>query len=161
MGHAKQFLLVNSHHEREHQFHRQPGSRAGSGAVFHGTQTSRLFRILTEGLKAFSNTAYMVNGAVNGAGIYCGDNMITPIMFSGSTGQSWINSTLKNLRILLGCELAGYDQLQNNNVHRIRNEQELIVRYIFLLPQNFQVPQRHHVVPALNIAFTNLRACRA
>jgi hypothetical protein len=158
MGHAKQFLLVNSHHEREQQFHQQPGSRAGSGAVFHGTQASRLFRILAEGLRTKSNTSYMINGAASGAGIYCGDNMATPIMYSGSTGQNWANSALRNMRILLGCEHAGYAQSQNNNVYRVRNEQELIVRYIFLLPQNFQAPPRRHVEPALNIAFANLRA---
>jgi hypothetical protein len=158
MGHAKQFLLVNSSHEQEKQFHLHPGSRASSGAVFHGTQASRLFRILTEGLKVNSNTPFMINGAASGAGIYCGDSMATPIMFSGSTGYSWRNSTLKNMRILLGCELAGYAQLQSSNVHCIRNEQALMVRYIFLLPQNFQSPPRRHVEPALNIAFANLRA---
>jgi hypothetical protein len=154
MPNTQQFLMLNSNHEREQLFNAQPGSRGGSGVVFHGTQVSRLFLILTEGLKLMSHTAFMLNAAAMGAGIYCGDDQGTSLPYAGTTGQSWRNSALSNMRIMLGCELATYTA---RSVHLVTDQNSLLVRYVFLLPQAYQPPPRHHVEPAMSTAFANLR----
>jgi hypothetical protein len=158
MPNTIQFLVLNSDHEREQLFNAQPGSPGGSGVVFHGTQISRLFLILTEGLKLMSHTAFMVNGSAMGAGIYCGDDQGTSFPYSGNTGQSWKNSALSNMRIMLGCELATYAAPNPGSTHVVTDENRLLVRYVFLLPPVYQCPPRHHVEPAMKTAFANLRS---
>ncbi|KAE8452970.1 hypothetical protein EG329_012157 [Mollisiaceae sp. DMI_Dod_QoI] len=157
MPNTQQFLMLNSNHEREALFNAQaPG---GSGrVVFHGTQVSRLFLILTEGLKVMSNTPFMLTGAARGAGIYCGDDQGASLHYSGSTGQSWRNSTLGNMRVMLGCELASAGPSALGNYHVVADENSLLVRYVFLLPATYQAPPRHHVEPAMNITYANLRS---
>jgi hypothetical protein len=157
MPNTQQFLMLNSHHEREQLFNAQLGPRGGSGPVFHGTQVSRLFLILSEGLKSLSNTAFMSHGTALGAGIYCGDEQRTSLSFAGSTGQSWRNSALSNMRVMLGCELAAYAAPIPGSVHVVADQNRLLVRYVFLLPQTYQPPQRRHVEPAMSTAFASLR----
>ena len=150
-----QFLLLNSHREREQLFAQECAAGGGSGAVFHGTQISRLFPILTEGLKVMTNTNLMLHGGASGIGIYCADDQSTSLGYSGSTGQSWSQSQLSNFRIMLGCELAAYTQM---GVHVVNNENRLLVRYVFLLPQGYRTPPRHHVEQAMLTAFAQLRS---
>jgi hypothetical protein len=158
MPNTKQFLILNSNHERERLFNAQPGSQQGGGVVFHGTQVSRLFLILTEGLKVMSNSAFMLHGAAAGPGIYCGDNQATSLGFAGNTGGSWRNSALGNMRIMLGCELAGYAPPRQGNAHTVADQNRLLVRYVFLLPQGYQAPLRQHVEPAMSTASARLRS---
>jgi hypothetical protein len=158
MPNTKQFLILNSNHEREQLFNAQLGSQGVGGTVFHGTRVSRLFLILTEGLKSMSNTTLMLHGTTMGVGIYCGDNQGTSLPYAGTTGQSWRNSALKDMRIMLGCELAGYGAPYSGSVHVVADQNRLLVRYVFLLPQAYQHPPRHHVEPAMRTAFANLRS---
>jgi hypothetical protein len=55
---------------------------------------------------------------------------------------------------LLGCELANWTAKGTHVV----TEDEVIVRYVFMLPQNYTAPPRQHVAPAMQIAFSNLRS---
>jgi hypothetical protein len=158
MPNTQQFLMLNSNHEREQLFNAQLGSRGGSGAVFHGTQASRLFLILAEGMKLMSNTAFMLNGMALGAGIYCGHDQGTSLSFAGNTGQSWRNSVLGNMSIMLGCELAAYATPTSGRTHLVTDQNRLLARYVFLLPQGYQPPPRRHVEPAMGTAFANLRS---
>lgn len=158
MPNTQQFLMLNSNHEREQLFNAQLGSQGGNGTVFHGTHVSRLFLILTEGLKFMSNTAFILNGRALGAGIYCGDDQGTSLPYAGTTGQSWRNSALSNMRIMLGCELAIYVAPSSGRIHLVADQNRLLVRYVFLLPQAYQPPPRHHVEPAMGTAFANLRS---
>jgi len=158
MPQTQQFLLVNSHHEREERYNAQFGSRNASGVVFHGTQASRLFSILTTGLEDMTGTPYMQHGAARGPGIYCADDQSTCLYYAGTTGQSWSNSSLGNMRVMLGCELASYTPSIRGSVHVIPDKNRLLVRYVFLLPQTYQCPQRHHVEPAMKTAFAALRS---
>lgn len=151
-----QFLLLNSHHERESAFQEQRASTGGgTGPVFHGTKISRLFLILTRGLVTMSNTRFMAHGAAAGPGVYCADSQATSLPYAGSTGQSWRHSKLHNMKIMLGCELAGY---KPSKIHTISVDERLLVRYVFLLPHNFVSPPRHHVDQALNTAFAKLHS---
>lgn len=157
MPNTQQFLMLNSNHEKEQLFKAQPGSQGGSGVVFHGTTISRLFLILTEGLKVMSNTPFMQNGAAFGAGIYCGNDQRASLPFAGNTGQSWNNSALRNMSIMLGCELAAYTA-PTSGVWLVIDGSRLVVRYVFLLPQGYQPPPRHHVEPAMSTFFATLRS---
>jgi hypothetical protein len=158
MPSTKQFLMLNSHHERERLFNTQLGLGGGSGVVFHGTRVARLFLILTEGLRNMTNTQFMMNGGAHGAGIYCADEQATSLPFAGNTGKSWKNSSLSSMRVILGCELASYTAAASYGVHVVSNEDRLLVRYVFLLPHAYQPPPRHHVEPAMKTAFANLRS---
>jgi hypothetical protein len=160
MPNAKQFLLVNSSQDRELAFNDRYMSSSHSGAVFHGTDPSRLFLILSQGLRNLSGTEYMQNAMVYGRGVYCGDDQRASSCFAKSIGQSWTHSQLHNFNVMLGCELAGYAPPAPMGFHCIADEKRLIVRYVFLLPQNFTPPIRAHVEPAMNIAFASLRSGR-
>ncbi|KAF8862362.1 hypothetical protein BDZ45DRAFT_200175 [Acephala macrosclerotiorum] len=158
MPNTQQFLMLNSNHEREALFNAQAPTTGNGRVIFHGTQVSRLFLILTEGLKVMSNTPFMLTGAARGAGIYCGDDQGASFHYSGVTGPSWKNSTLGNMRVMLGCELASSGPSSLGNYHVVTDENSLLVRYVFLLPANYQSPPRHHVEPAMNITYANLRS---
>jgi hypothetical protein len=161
MPNTHQFLLLNSHHEREQLFNAKLALQGNSRTVFHGTRPSRLFRILTEGLKVMSGTPGMqLNGASYGAGIYCGEDQATSNPYAGTTGKSWKHSKLGNMKVMLGCELVHTvpQPITRGSIHVIADEHSLLVRYVFLLPPNYHPPPRHHVEPAMNIVFANLRS---
>ncbi|KAJ4188738.1 hypothetical protein NW755_006227 [Fusarium falciforme] len=163
MPQTQQFLLMNSHHEREKAFETHLGATAsaGSGPVFHGTSISRLYLILSAGLKNVSNTPLMRHGAASGPGIYCGDEQATSLGYSQAIGNSWSNSAIdQQMRVMLGCELAKYPTA-NTPTHVVQDETRVLVRYVFLLPANYHTPPRRHVVPAMSTAFAMLRSGRA
>jgi hypothetical protein len=153
---VKQFVLLNSPHEREAAFAIQSGGAVGE-PVFHGTKPSRLLAILGVGLLNMSGGPGQMNGAAYGSGVYCGDDPSTSLSFCGGTGRSWRNSALGNRSVLLGCELAAYTQ-PRRNIHAIQQDTRLLVRYVFLLPPNFTPPQRRHVDTALSSAFSRTRS---
>jgi hypothetical protein len=156
MPHTQQFLLMNETPEREALF--KTRARAGTtNPVFHGTSSNRLFLILTEGLRNVSGTAYMSSGSSLGPGIYLADQQGTSLGYAGSTGQSWSNSSLSNMSIMLGCELANYSP-SGNGIHVISDENRVAVRYVFLLPPNYVAPLSHLVQPAMTTAFASLRS---
>jgi poly(ADP-ribose) polymerase-like protein len=157
MPQTKQFVLLNSHHEHEAAFQAQMGSQLSSGVVFHGTTLSRLFSILTSGLKVMSHRAAL-HGAAYGSGIYLGDDQTTSFSFAKPTGTSWRHSSLSNMRVMLGCELAAYTQSSHGTIHVVQDMNRVIVRYVFLLPANYQCPPRHHVEPAMQAAYAMLRS---
>ncbi|KAF2671472.1 hypothetical protein BT63DRAFT_371329 [Microthyrium microscopicum] len=153
MANTEQFLMLNSHHERESLFAAQSPNSPG-GVVFHGTQPARLFSVLTQGLKVMSHTA-PVNGASYGAGIYCADEPATSNAYAGAIVTSWKHSALNGMRVMLGCELAGH--ALSSSFHVIPVEDRLLVRYVFLLSATFVPPARAHVEPAMASAYSTLR----
>ncbi|KAF1808251.1 hypothetical protein P152DRAFT_228311 [Eremomyces bilateralis CBS 781.70] len=157
MGHSKQFILLNSHYEREVQYQAQTGASLNSNIAFHGTTASRLFSILANGLRIMHGRA-ILHGSTYGSGIYLGDDQRTSIHFSGSTGQSWRHSALNNLNVMLGCELAAYAPSPHGKVHLVTDEKRVLVRYVFLLPPNYVCPPRRHVEPAMQVACAMLRS---
>lgn len=158
MPNTQQFLLLNSNHEREALFNAKTAASGSGRVIFHGTQASRMFLILTEGLKVKSNTPFMLTGAARGNGIYCGDDQATSLNYSGGTGTSWRNSSIRNMRIMLGCELATTAPSAHGSYHVVTDENSLMVRYVFLLPLTYQCPPRHHVEPAMSSTYARLRA---
>ncbi|EEU38750.1 uncharacterized protein NECHADRAFT_83215 [Fusarium vanettenii 77-13-4] len=130
MPQTQQFLLMNSHHEREKAFETHLGATAsaGSGPVFHGTSISRLYLILSAGLKNVSNTPLMRHGAASGPGVYCGDEQATSLGYSQAIGNNWSNSAIdQQMRVMLGCELAKYPTA-NTPTHVVTDETRVLVR---------------------------------
>ncbi|KAJ2907186.1 hypothetical protein MKZ38_006480 [Zalerion maritima] len=74
--------------------------------VFHGTSISRLFPILARGLKNVSGTSLAMHGASFGPGVYVGADQATSWGYAGNVGVGWSNSQLKNMRVMLGCEMV-------------------------------------------------------
>ncbi|KAH7126597.1 hypothetical protein B0J11DRAFT_432462 [Dendryphion nanum] len=158
---TKQFLIPNTTHDRESTFRMHYATTNTSTPVFHGTRASRLFPILTDGLRvAANNNTLMLNGAAYGQGIYCGHEPSTSQAFAGSTGQSWRHSQMSNLKVLLGCELApATPPTHAGNVHVLTDEGRLAVRYVWLTPVNgWTPPIRGHVETGMGSAFARLRA---
>ena len=62
------------------------------------------------------------------------------------------------MRVMLGCELAAYAPSPHGAIHVVTDEKRVLVRYVFLLPGNYQCPPRHHVVPAMQVAYAMLRS---
>lgn len=159
MPQSQQFLLMNSHPEGEKAFASHLVNSAASGPVFHGTSMNRLFLILTTGIKNVSNTQFRANGAASGPGIYCGDEQTTSWPYARPIGNNWKNSALDpQMRLMLGLELANYPTV-NVHTHVVQDDTRVLVRYVFLLPANYQssAPPRRHVEPAMTTAFANLR----
>lgn len=100
----------------------------------------------------------MANGMALGRGVYCAEDQSSCIGYAGNTGSSWRHSELGNMRIMLGCELANYTPPISGSFHVIADEARLLVRYVFLLPAEYQPPIRAHVEPAMSIAFGSLRS---
>ncbi|KAH6665780.1 hypothetical protein B0J14DRAFT_605884 [Halenospora varia] len=159
MPNTHQYLMLNSNHDQELNFktHLMANEGATTGVVFHGTPTSHLFKILVEGLKVMYG-ADVLHGAALGSGVYCGDDQATSFPYAGATGSSWRHSKMGNMKIMLGCELAGYVAPAGYNAHVVDNGEKLLIRYIFLLPQNYQPPPRHHVEPAMKTAYAKIRS---
>jgi hypothetical protein len=158
MPNSRQFLMLNSHPEKEVLYHAQNYLPTSSTPVFHGTKASRLFLILTEGLKSMSNTSFMLHGASGGAGVYCGADQSMSLHYSGSTGRSWRNSSLGRMRIMLGCELSNTSQVATGREHVV-NENSLLIRYVFLLPPLvYNPPARHLIELPMSSAFARIRS---
>ena len=167
---SQQFLLMHSHPERERAFAAHLPAPAGtapssssstSAPVFHGTHLSRLYRILTEGIRNVSHTALARNGAASGPGIYCADEQATSWSYASAVGRTWRNSVLQADRhVMLGCEMAGYPAAPTT-AHVVQDETRVQVRYVWLLPAAYQSPPRRHVAPAMSTSFSMLRSGRA
>jgi hypothetical protein len=154
MPNTKQFVVFNSSREKETAFNSAAISQKSvGGPVFHGTMPSRLFPILCDGLKVMSNTPYMLHGAASGAGIYLADEQNLSMSYAGNFGQLWANSQLSNMSVMLGCELANWTARGTHT----SQDNDVIVRYVFLLPTGFVAAARQNVAPAMSSAFSNLR----
>ena len=130
-----QFLLANAAPDLEIAFSRHISTPSPiSQVVFHGTSLDRLHAILCQGLRVLSNTPLMQNAASFGPGIYVADEPRVAWDYAKTTTGGWKSSSLKDKRLLLGCELAGpKPKAARAGIYVITDATRLIVRYIFLL----------------------------
>ena len=158
MPSVHQFLLASAAPELERTF-AQHFSQGGSTSrvVFHGTTLDRVYPILCEGLKVLSNSPLMRNAAAHGRGVYLADEPSTSWGYTTNSGPGWAASSFHNFRVLLGCELAGA-ATSRNGIYVLADESRVMVRYVFLCPANFQVPEARHIVPAMQTTFASLRS---
>ncbi|KIH90070.1 hypothetical protein SPBR_00065 [Sporothrix brasiliensis 5110] len=179
MSDVDQFLLYNSTPECEKAFESYNTNSASSGSarlaplprtgdvVFHGSQTSRMWKVLTEGLRNMSNTRYMAHGAVNGPGIYLADEPSTSFSYSGTLNNTWSKSAFSNKKILLGCELIKDDPLATlppgtkkppAGTHIVTDESRVLVRYVFICPSGYSMPPVRHIETGMRSTFASLRS---
>jgi len=154
-----QFLLANAAPDLEIAFSRHmltPNST--SQILFHGTSLDRLHAILCQGLRVQSHTALQRHGAFHGAGIYMADEPSVAWGYATSSAGGWKSSKLKNMKVLLGCELAGQKpQAPYGGIYVITDATRLAVRYIFLLGSNASMPAAKDVRLPMGSVFQSLR----
>lgn len=155
-----QFLLANAAPNLETAFARHmPTTQETSQILFHGTSLDRLHAILCQGLQVQSGTSLQIHGAAYGHGIYMADEPSTAWGYTTNTVGGWNGSAFQNLRVLLGCELAGAKpNSAYGGIYVITDATRLMVRYIFLLGSSAVMPQARHVRPPMQSVFANLRS---
>jgi hypothetical protein len=155
-----QFVLANATPEHESTFasHVSQIAPRTPRIVFHGTSADRLFAILHQGLQILSGTRLQRSGAAWGPGIYVTDGPIAALAYAWRTiNKTWKSSKFLGSRILLGCELAGPIEVGSAIV--VRNPAMLMVRYVFLIPENsIAPPLAKDVVPTIALTCNSLRA---
>jgi hypothetical protein len=158
-----QFVVASASPEKEKAFAAHATPSSSSTVVFHGTSLDRLYVILRHGLHVMSNSHLQQNGAVYGPGIYVAAEPQTAMYYARQTSRAsaagWASSGLKGTRVLLGCEYVTSTTPVPvaPGIYCVRNETELMVRYVFLFPPMAESPIARHVEPAMKIAFNSLR----
>lgn len=152
-----QFVLVNASPRLENEFVSSLSKHSLKTMVlFHGTSLDRLPAILAQGLKVCSGTSLQRTGAAHGKGIYMAEDPATSFSYSPAS-LSWRNSSLPNMRLMLGCEVAGNGRSVSSGIHVITDEKTVMVRYIFLFPNHATSPVANHIIPAMRSSMSALR----
>lgn len=157
----KQFLLANAAPDLEVAFSRHmPAPQSPSQILFHGTSLDRLHAILCQGLRVQSGTPLQRHGAYHGAGIYMADEPSVAWGYATASTGGWTSSELKDMKLLLGCELAGVkpQAAYNSGIYVITDATRLAVRYIFLLAGGAMMPAAKDVRPPMASVFHTLRS---
>ena len=155
-----QFLLANMDPDLELAFSRHmPTPQSPSNILFHGTSLDRLHAILCQGLRVQSGTALQRHGAVYGSGIYMADEPRVAWGYATVSSGGWKSSKLKDMKVLLGCELAGSKpQSPMGGIYVIDDPTRLAVRYIFLLRGSASMPAAKDVRMPMASVFQGLRS---
>jgi hypothetical protein len=151
-----QFVLANAAPTLECAFAARIGQQP-TRVLFHGTSFDRLYAIMYQGLLVCSGSPLQAHGASFGRGIYMGEEPATALGYSTAT-TGWRSSAFRNVRVLLGCELAGSSNTPTNGMHVVPDASLVMVRYVFLLPPTSAAPLAAHVAPAMLSAFASLRS---
>ena len=155
-----QYLLANTAPELELAFSRHISTlQSNSEILFHGTSLDRLHAILCQGLRVQSGTALQRHGAAHGAGIYMADEPSLAWGYATASPGGWKSSKLKNMKLLLGCELAGSKpKASYAGIYVITDATRLAVRYIFLLESNAKMPAAKDVKTPMQSVFQSLKS---
>lgn len=95
--------------------------------LFHGSSFGNWYSIMRNGLKNYSGTANMVNGAAHGSGIYLSDSA------NMSFGYSRMNNTGCNGKIILGVIQVNGNKEQYKKtpgIYVVPNESDVLLKYI-------------------------------
>jgi len=97
--------------------------------LFHGSSSGNWYSILRNGLKNYSNTNLMTNGAVHGSGIYLSDSLNFARGYSGKFHNS------DEIFMVGVCQLKNdtTQYLKTKNIYTVQNENDLILRHIIIL----------------------------
>jgi hypothetical protein len=154
---SHQFILANAAPDLETRFATKVG-RGSTCVMFHGTTLDRLHSILSQGLKDLSGTTLQRHGHSYGKGIYVSSDPATAWGYATNGIASWSGSKFSNYKVILGCELAGTWNPVSGNIHVITDPSCLMVRFVFLLPNQSTMPLVQHVTPAMTSIFASLRS---
>jgi hypothetical protein len=154
-----QFVLANATPEQESAFafHVREIAPRSPRIVFHGTSVDRLFAILHQGLQIMSGTPLQRHGGASEPGIYVTDEPSTSLAYSSpAINAAWKSTRFLGFRVLLGCELAG--PVARENVIVVTNPATLMVRYVFLIPENSIAPLAKLVVPTIVLTCNSFKS---
>ena len=153
-----QFVLANAAPELESAWLARLGQQT-TRVLFHGTSLDRLHAILCQGLRVCSGTNLQSHGAALGSGIYTAEEPGTAWGYA-TASTSWKGSVFQNVRVVLGCELAGNSTPARAGIHVIKDPSTLMVRYVFLIPSTAAgaAPLAAHILPAMQSVFASLRS---
>jgi len=154
-----QLLMPNSSPARETAFENcfasanpSDAARGGVGGVtFHGAAVERLWRGLTEGLKA------TIHGrpGLQVQGVALADEADLVLGSCGDTSSGgWARSAIQNKNVMLVCELAGHAW---QTYHTISEENRIAVRYVLLCPKGFTPPRTSQISEELRRSFQALK----
>ncbi|KAK4186240.1 hypothetical protein QBC35DRAFT_274889 [Podospora australis] len=146
-----QFLVRNSSPERETSFadyvkainHPEPHGNV----CFFGLPMSRMWEVMCEGLSVVDGSSLVEE---------------PPAMTEcGSVGSTWTRSAFGNRRIMMACETVGGGTPGVQPYHQQKQQlQRVLVRYVFLCPEDFVPPKMRVIGDALKQSFTAMRAGR-
>lgn len=108
----------------------------GTFYAFHGTNPKNWHSILVDGIKIFSHTSRMVNGAAHGTGIYCSNSSAVSIAYSKMASLN------TNEPIIALCEIINNPKVlkkvkvklitdETSEIIVVKDEDILITRYLF------------------------------
>lgn len=122
----KQYLIYPDDTVHENKF-QELKNIYGSFYLFHGSNIKNWHAILRTGIKIFSGTSRMVNGAAYGNGIYASNQ------FSMSNGYSTQNNN-SNYSLVAICEVINNTDKykKNGNIYVIKDENYIVIRYLLL-----------------------------
>jgi hypothetical protein len=128
-----QFVLANASPALEAAYiSRLPKPSSQTTVLFHGTSLDRLPAILAKGLIVCSGTSLQRTGCVYGKGIYMAEDPSVSFSYA-PVNSTWRNSSLANMRVMLGCEVVGKGRSVTSGIHVITDEASVMVRYIFFV----------------------------
>ncbi|KAK1754396.1 hypothetical protein QBC47DRAFT_302159 [Echria macrotheca] len=152
-----QFMMLNGDPSREQQFsallasqNGETGRSAVGGVTFHGAAVERLWRGLTEGLRASLHG----RPGLQVQGVALADEADLMMGYAGdTTSGGWARSELQKYNVMLVCELAGHTW---QTYHTISEEARIAVRYVLLCPRGFTPPRTTQIGGHLRAVFQGL-----
>ena len=130
-----QFMTLISTPESESVF-KELKNKNKSIFLWHGSNGARWHSIIRNGLKNFSNTKMMANGAALGPGIYLAKLSETSWQYSQVVKNNYPKSHLgKTLHIIGLCEVAEMKDgtLKDHGwAHTLTREEACVVRFLFV-----------------------------
>ena len=99
--------------------------------LFHGSGSSNWYGMLRNGIKNFSNTKLMSNGAAHGHGIYLSDSLT----FAKGYSSKYYSNNTDELLIVGVCqvkqEISAYKKVPN--IYVVADDSELLLRHIIII----------------------------
>ncbi len=112
--------------------------------LYHGSNLENWYSIMTNGLKVFSNTAYMKNGMVYGSGIYTSND----INISNTYSVSYDNSQIIAVFQVIGNQST---YKKTHSIFVVPNEKLVRLRYLIEISKNLTRDE----LKAINQKFMN------
>jgi hypothetical protein len=107
--------------------------------LFHGSGSSNWYGMLRNGIKNFSNTKLMTNGAVYGPGIYLSDSLT----FAKGYSSKYYSNNTNELLIVGVCqvkqEINAYKKAPN--IYVVADDSELLLRHIIIMNKTNKIQE--------------------
>ncbi|KAJ6253702.1 poly adp-ribose polymerase family [Anaeramoeba flamelloides] len=137
-GTSQQWRLITTNTIRERKFASLKKKHVKSLFGFHGSSSENWYSIMRIGLKNYSYTKWMVNGAWSGSGVYVARYPSTSMGYIRSK-PTWYNSMSQdpNLSILSMVEVIDDYSFELDDVLVVQNENLIKIRFLFLNVSNY------------------------